>query len=205
MDQVNPDFIGAVLEIWDDARFDGLDFYSEFGPRTLQRLFEIHPESKEVFGVNQNPKMFQARVDAHAKSLVLLVDGVFQMLTNQPDMMDQVFEQLGQKHEMAGVTKDLFPHMGAAIGYALETFMEEPFTDDEKYAWGEVYTALAYEITKFYTEDGDDEDEDSDQEAKADATMKEDEKDESPKHHGHEHRHSIDDVTQQVAAVSIGE
>jgi len=83
MDQVNPDFIGAVLEIWDDARFDGLDFYSEFGPRTLQRLFEIHPESKEVFGVNQNPKMFQARVDAHAKSLVLLVDGVFQMLTNQ--------------------------------------------------------------------------------------------------------------------------
>lgn len=113
-------------------------------------LFDMHEPSKRVFGTDENSMIFKHKVDAHAKSLVLLVDGVFQMLTNQPEMMDQVFQQLGEKHEAAMIDADLFPHMGQAIGHTLGTFLEEPLTEGEVAAWGEVYTALAYEITRFY-------------------------------------------------------
>ena len=34
--EVDPALVGAVLEIWDTCRFDGLDFYDQFGPRTLE-------------------------------------------------------------------------------------------------------------------------------------------------------------------------
>jgi len=127
-------------------------------------LFEIHEPSKKVFGIDEGPRVFEARCQAHAKSLVLLVDGVFQMLTNCPEQMDQVFQQLGAKHAQAGVHPGLFPHMGAAIAHTLQTFMEEELNEDEVMAWGQVYGALAFEICQHIHMDEVDDDDDDDEE-----------------------------------------
>eukprot|EP00522_Entomoneis_paludosa_P010100 CAMPEP_0172466934 /NCGR_PEP_ID=MMETSP1065-20121228/57489_1 /TAXON_ID=265537 /ORGANISM="Amphiprora paludosa, Strain CCMP125" /LENGTH=237 /DNA_ID=CAMNT_0013223907 /DNA_START=507 /DNA_END=1220 /DNA_ORIENTATION=- len=141
--------VNIVLELWDTARFEGPNFYATFGKVTLKRLFDIHPEAQQVFGIDQGPAVFKSKVTAHEKAIVLLFDSVFQMVLQQPDFMEQVLQQVGVRHGQVGAHPRLFPYMGEAIQYALETyFLPQPFTEEEHQAWEHVYSGISDEITR---------------------------------------------------------
>ena len=114
----------------------------------IHRLFELQPRAKAVFGYNEDEQAGATQAELHAKAFAGLFDSVFQVLGPDIDFIVEILKQVGRKHKAMGVSPSLFPYMGEALLYSLQTFLKQDLTEEQKEAWEEVYDAISDEIVK---------------------------------------------------------
>mmetsp|Transcript_7579 Transcript_7579/g.9906 ORF Transcript_7579/g.9906 Transcript_7579/m.9906 type:complete len:153 (+) Transcript_7579:63-521(+) len=148
MKEVGYSSISIVLETWDAARFSSKDFDLDFGMLALERLFELQPRAKIVFGYDKGEEEGRKHASVHAKAFAGLFDSVFQMLGPDVDFIQDILKQVGIRHKAMGVSPSFFPFMGQALMHAMETFLGKKLNDEQQGAWEEVYDAISNEIVK---------------------------------------------------------
>ena len=105
MRDIDSNSAAIVMELWDTARYEGDNFYANFGQVTLDRyvclklhlvnekahsilarilthsyirLFEIYPATQTVFGIQEGDEVFERKRAIHVKALVIIFDSFFQ-------------------------------------------------------------------------------------------------------------------------------
>lgn len=140
--------IANVLAVWDNARFASKDFEYEFGMVVLERLFELHPRTKIVFGYDKGEEEGQISAQVHAKAFASLIDSIFQMLGPDIDFTEEILIQVGRKHKAVGVSPSYIPFMGEALIYALEKSLGTALTEEQRNSWHEVFESISNVIIK---------------------------------------------------------
>ena len=131
------------------ARFGSKDFEDEFGMTVLEKMFELQPRAKKVFGFDKSEEEGQKHAEIHGKAFGKLLDSIFQMLGPDTEFIEEILTQVGKRHKVMGVNPSFFPFLGQALIFALETkYLEKPLTDDQREAWEEVFEAISNDITK---------------------------------------------------------
>lgn len=148
LNNISYEQIALVLETWDQARFGSASFDAEFGLVALERLFELQPRAKKVFGYDKGEEVGKRHARVHASAFAGLFDSVFQMLGPDVDFIENILCQVGQRHKAMGVSPSFFPFMGVALIHSLETFLGSKLTEEQRSAWEDVYDAISNEIVK---------------------------------------------------------
>jgi nitric oxide dioxygenase len=107
----------------------GLEFVGAF----YDRLFELHPETRELFG---NVSMLAQKHKLLA-SLVLVIENL-----NKPDVLTSALQRLGAKHTGYGVFSEHYPMVGGALLDTFAEFLGEQWTPEVREAWTEAYGAI---------------------------------------------------------------
>lgn len=148
MKEVGYEKIATVLETWDKARFGSRNFDSEFGMVALERLFELQPRAKKVFGYDQGEEIGKSHANIHASAFAGLLDSVFQMLGPDVEFIEEILRQVGRRHKSMGVSPSFFPFMGQAVIYVIEKYLGAKLTAEQRIAWEEVYDSISDELVK---------------------------------------------------------
>ncbi|KAL7578892.1 hypothetical protein ACA910_006878 [Epithemia clementina (nom. ined.)] len=148
MKEVGYEQIATVLETWDAARFGSKDFDNEFGMVALERLFELQPRAKKVFGYDQGEEVGKSHATVHATAFAGLFDSVFQMLGPDLEFIEDILRQVGRRHKSMGVSPSFFPYMGQALVHAVEKHLGKSLTAEQRIAWEDVYDSISNEIVK---------------------------------------------------------
>ncbi len=148
MQQIEYNSIAIVLETWDSARFGCKNFDAEFGMVALQKLFELQPRAKAVFGYNKGKEQGDNSAQVHAKAFAGLFDSVFQMLGPDIEFIQDILQQVGARHKAMGVSPSFFPFMGQALIHALEQYLGKSLTEEQREAWEQVFESISNEIVK---------------------------------------------------------
>jgi hemoglobin-like flavoprotein len=119
----------------------------------LNRLFELEPAAKVIFGFSQNATIEElehnTRFGKHAKYFIQMIDKALGMLGPDIELLTEILMELGAKHVRYGVKPEYFPSMGRSLVYTVETLLtEDEFTREIKDAWVEVYGALSYDMIR---------------------------------------------------------
>ncbi|KAL7574410.1 hypothetical protein ACA910_008505 [Epithemia clementina (nom. ined.)] len=147
------DDLDLVLKSWDDARFGKKNFNQDFGMNCLDRMFEIQPRSKQVFGYTESDHVSKERAATHGRLFATVFDSVFQMLGPDTEFIEEVLRQVGRRHRTMGIHPMLFPYMGKALLYALEQALDRKLTHRETLAWEEIYDAISSELVRHILSD----------------------------------------------------
>ncbi|KAL7569415.1 hypothetical protein ACA910_009602 [Epithemia clementina (nom. ined.)] len=148
MKEVGYEQIAVVLETWDAARFGCKNFDKEFGMVALERLFELQPRAKKVFGYDQGEEVGKSHANVHASAFAGLFDSVFQMLGPDLEFIEDILHQVGHRHKSMGVSPSFFPFMGQALIFAVEKYLGKKLAAEQRIAWEEVYDSISNEIIK---------------------------------------------------------
>lgn len=151
--------VNRVTELWDEARLTDPQFDVNFGMNALDRVFELQPKARELFGFDPSTPLSSdksddmdsnphKRVQFHAKSLLGLFDSILQMICTDVDFLEGVLDNLGRQHRSMGVPPSYFAYMGQGIQHSLEVSMQRPFNDMEKHAWFEIFEEINGQLLK---------------------------------------------------------
>lgn len=155
-DQISYDTISAVLESWESLKRGKDDFYLVFGTKLFQRLFEISPPVKKIFGypididVTSAELIQSKRFENHVRTVLDKLDVALNMLGPDIELLMDIMKDLGSKHINYGVKPEMYPILAEAILYALEDSLKEKFTPDVRQAWVETYTFLTFHMLQPY-------------------------------------------------------
>mmetsp|Transcript_3775 Transcript_3775/g.7743 ORF Transcript_3775/g.7743 Transcript_3775/m.7743 type:complete len:153 (+) Transcript_3775:75-533(+) len=148
MKDISYEQIAVILETWDFARSSSKNFDEEFGMVALDRLFEIQPRAKKVFGNDKGEEVGRTHANLHAKAFAGLFDSVFQLLGPDVEFIQEILQTVGQKHKAMGVSPSFFPFMGQALMFALEQYLGKALSEEQREAWEEVYETISNELVK---------------------------------------------------------
>jgi hemoglobin-like flavoprotein len=84
----------------------------------------------------------------HGDNIVSLFDTLFQLLGPDLDFLEEICQQVGERHCKMGVKQEFFPKMGLALLYGLEITLGDKFKEEDKDAWRSVYKKISDEILK---------------------------------------------------------
>ncbi len=117
------------------------------------RLFELEPRTKEVFGFARDydpkdDKEFKEFYLIHAIRMIDMFDIALNMLGPDTETLNEILSDLGKRHIKYGVLPHFFPFMGHAVVYALKESIGETMTPEVTEAWVEVYAELSGTIMK---------------------------------------------------------
>jgi hemoglobin-like flavoprotein len=118
------------------------------------RLFELEPEAKLIFGFGKSTDvlseklMKSQRFVKHAMYFIQMIDKALGMLGPDIELLTEILMDLGAKHVNYGVKPEYFPSMGRALLHAVKSSLGDEFTEDVKDAWVEVYGALSYDMIR---------------------------------------------------------
>mmetsp|Transcript_14859 Transcript_14859/g.41046 ORF Transcript_14859/g.41046 Transcript_14859/m.41046 type:complete len:154 (+) Transcript_14859:54-515(+) len=140
--------IALVVETWDQARFQTKNFENEFGIKAVQKMFQLEPRTKSVFGYDKSEEEGRAHMEIHAKAFPGLIDSVIQMLGPDVEFIQEILSQVGERHRAMKVNPSFFPFMGKALLSTLEDAMGRQLNTDERAAWEEVYEEISAIIVK---------------------------------------------------------
>lgn len=87
-------------------------------------------------------------MQAHSDGIVHLFDSILQMLGPDTQLIEEILEQIGDRHVTMGVKASFFPFFGQAFIWSMEQTIGVEMTDDAKEAWEEVYEAISGTIVK---------------------------------------------------------
>ena len=104
------------------------------GPMFYNRLFEIAPEVKPLFGRTTIPEQ--------SKKLLAMLTYVIRKLDRLEDILDEV-AMLAKRHVKYGVEAKHFDAVGAALLWTLEKGLGEHWNEEVKTAWITCYTLLS--------------------------------------------------------------
>jgi hemoglobin-like flavoprotein len=77
---------------------------------------------------------------------VQLFNTLFQLLGPDLDFLEEICQQVGERHKKMGVEKSFFPKMGLALLHGLEMTLGDELTKEDKEFWREVYKKVSDEI-----------------------------------------------------------
>lgn len=145
--------IASVLSTWSRARSRSKDFDTDFGRVVLDRFFELQPQAKHFFGYEKSEEIGETNAIIHAAAFTCLFDLVFQMLTasdseDDSSYLEEMLQEVGQRHKNQGVSPSFFPYMGEAFIYGIETFLGQKLSQQDQQLWKEVYDSMGKEIVK---------------------------------------------------------
>ena len=148
MKPVGYEQVAIVLESWDQARFGCKDFDKEFGMVALEKLFELQPRAKKVFGYDKGEDVGKAHASVHAGAFAGLFDTIFQMLGPDIEFLEEILMQVGRRHKSMGVSPSFFPYMGQALIHTIEKYLGKSLTQEQRVCWEEVYDSISNKIVK---------------------------------------------------------
>jgi len=148
MKEVGYTSIALVLETWDIARFMDKQFETEFGLKAVQKMFEMEPRTKAVFGYDKSEEEGRAHMEIHARAFPGLLDSVIQMLGPDVEFIEEILSQVGERHRAMKVNPSYFPFLGKALLETLEESMQRKLSENERMAWEEVYDEISNVIIR---------------------------------------------------------
>jgi methyl-accepting chemotaxis protein len=143
--------ISNALDSWEVARRKrGGD--KAVGKEILLTLFQMEPRTKQIFGfdLNEDIEGQDAKLNLalhHGERLVQMFDGVLTLLGPNGDTLDEIVEQLGERHKRYGVQPGDFILMGIAFCKALSNILGGQWKDSTKAAWEEIFAELTAAIS----------------------------------------------------------
>ena len=104
--------------------------------RFYQRLFEAHPELRNLFNMTHQERGEQQQALARA---------VYAYAANieQPETLAAVLENIAHKHASLGVRPDQYPIVGEHLLGAIKDVLQEAASEDILQAWAQAYGELA--------------------------------------------------------------
>jgi nitric oxide dioxygenase len=104
--------------------------------RFYQRLFEAHPELRNLFNMTHQQRGQQQEALARA---------VYAYAANieQPETLAAVLENIANKHASLGVRPDQYPIVGEHLLGAIKDVLQEAASQDILDAWAQAYGELA--------------------------------------------------------------
>ncbi len=119
----------------------------------FDRLFELEPEAKAIFGFDKNADVMSElskapRFIKHAKYFIQMIDKALGMLGPDIELLTEILLDLGAKHVGYGVKPEYFPSMGRALIHSVKEQLGDKFSEEMKDAWVEVYGALSYDMIR---------------------------------------------------------
>jgi hemoglobin-like flavoprotein len=117
-------------------------------------LFEKCPKAKVLFGFpldidTHSPELLESkRFIMHAAYLIQMLDMALNMLGPDIELLTEIMTELGIKHVRYGVKPEMFPIMGEALIYTLQTILKSGFTERINEAWIEIYSALSQDMIR---------------------------------------------------------
>ncbi|KAL7563369.1 hypothetical protein ACA910_014206 [Epithemia clementina (nom. ined.)] len=145
--------ISHVVDTWEMAKRTPA-FEEKAGYLILEKLFDLEPRTKPVFGFERNADVsacprLQIGVLIHSKRLVRMLDTALDLIGPDTEMLTEVLEKLGRRHVQYGVKAGYLPFMGQAIFHALEQILgNDVWRDEVKEAWEIVYEEFSKDIMK---------------------------------------------------------
>lgn len=98
------------------------------------RLFELHPESRQLFAGTDLP--------AQGRKLMDMIGGIVGSLDAPLEAIPEV-AALGRRHVSYGVQDRDYASVGAALLWTLEQLLGDSFTPELHDAWAEAYLRAA--------------------------------------------------------------
>lgn len=114
----------------------------------VNRMFELKPEAKTVFGYAPEDKVSSVQSAMHGRLFSQVFDSIFQMLGPDIEFVEEVLEQVGKRHVKMGISPTFFSYMGKALLFAVEEALKRPLSEDETAAWLEVYDSISSEMIR---------------------------------------------------------
>jgi len=106
--------------------------HTAVGQLFYNRLFEIAPETKSLFGVT---------VDMQSDKLGLMLSYIINKLDKLDDILDEVVK-LAKAHASYGVRPEHYALGGDIFLWSLEKLFDKDWTDELKQAWTDCYVTL---------------------------------------------------------------
>ena len=106
----------------------------EAGRIFYQRLFELAPETRALFGND---------MDAQAQKVMHMFGIAVGMLNDRQALMI-VLESLGRRHSRYGAREEHFDKVGEAMIWTLEKICGDDLTPQVKQCWIAAYNYMAY-------------------------------------------------------------
>lgn len=143
--------IASVIDSWERARQKyGCD--EEVGTEIVLNMFRIDPQTKVVFGfradqnIEANP-LLRMGVLVHAARIMHMLDCVISLLGPDTDTLDEVLNQVGERHKKQGVKKEHFAVLIQAICTSLKDIIGDEWSKDNQTAWEDILGDMAEVIT----------------------------------------------------------
>lgn len=105
----------------------------EAGKLFYQRLFEIAPETRQ---------MFKSDINAQAEKLMKTLGLAISSLHDMPTLLGML-KNLGRQHVAYGVQEEHYAKVGSALLWTLEKMLGDAFTDAARTAWADLYKTVA--------------------------------------------------------------
>lgn len=105
------------------------------------RFLILEPKAVEAF----------ANVKQHGDNIVSLFDTLLQLIGPDVEFLEDICQQVGERHAKLGIAKSYFPKMGLALLHGLEVTLgatDHPLDDENRDAWRDVYKNLSDEILR---------------------------------------------------------
>jgi hemoglobin-like flavoprotein len=128
---------------WDMVKLQK-DYQDRAGELIFQRLFEIEPGIKNVFGFQKDDDFRQNdKFAIHARTIVDMIDCVIALLGPDLDILTDQLYDLGKRHINYGVKAEHLPVMGKAVIYSLEIMLGSKFSMDDMRDWATVFKLMS--------------------------------------------------------------
>lgn len=87
-------------------------------------------------------------IKKHGDTIVSLFDTMFQLLGPDIEFLEEICQQVGERHKKMGVEKVFFPKMGLSLLHGLQETLGDRLTEVDKDAWRDVYKKISDEILR---------------------------------------------------------
>lgn len=100
------------------------------------RLLVLEPSAKLVFEDSKK----------HGDVIVSFFESVFQLVGPDVEFLQEICQQVGERHKKMGIERKFFSKMGLALLHGLEVTLGDQMTKEDKDAWRDVYKEISDEI-----------------------------------------------------------
>lgn len=84
----------------------------------------------------------------HAVRMLQMLDSAFSMLGPDTETLEEMLQELGERHVRYGVKPSYVPFLGKALVASLSKAIPEKWDDKVEAAWIEVYEELSGELMR---------------------------------------------------------
>lgn len=142
--------VSNVLQSWELAR-QRHSCEENIGMYIIQRLFEIDPSTKALYGFEVEKQvnyrgMMRAAVLVHGISIVRMLDEILSSLGPDPNFMEGLLQELGGRYRRLGAKPAFFVALGMAINDVLSNLLGNSWSFRTERAWKEVYGNISNRI-----------------------------------------------------------
>ena len=148
-DDLSYESIALVIQSWEQARTNKR-FEEKLGEGTLLRLFELAPETKQIFGFSS--KSFSSKginrmgILIHSDRILDMISTTLEVLGPDTDMVAMFLADLASRHARHGVRPTHFYMLTKALQENLADLLGDSWTKEVSEAWRVVLLKSSEEL-----------------------------------------------------------